>query len=472
MNSPSASTHTGGPVPMVEPEYLAPLITAASDLALVVDTDGKIISVLVDEASDIRGHLSGWTGHSMHDFLTVESVPKFDRALSAVAREGGLKKEIELNHAKGEVWQHPVRYSFHKVGPDGSVLMLGRDLRVVAETQEQLVQAQIALERGYEERRENDAFYRVLLANVRDAYIFISDDGRIRDLNAAAATLLDAVADQLVGTSIAKEFKNRRKGEFVDTIFNSAVSKNEKSLVVQTARSNRELRLIPDVFRAAGERIAICRLAPANPEREVEDNLRLDLAELFKKSTDGILVTDNKGVILESNEAFLELANIANMSSVKGRSLADFLQRGQVDLSVLLENVTRSGHMRIYPTRLTNDIGTVSTVEISAAYLNERDTPAIALVIRDAERAMVVRSASASTEPSENASRSVSELVGSSSLKEIVAETSDVVERMCIETAIELTRNNRAAAAEMLGISRQSLYVKLRKYGLVDREDE
>jgi DNA-binding protein Fis len=43
---------------------------------------------------------------------------------------------------------------------------------------------------------------------------------------------------------------------------------------------------------------------------------------------------------------------------------------------------------------------------------------------------------------------------------------------MCIETAVELTRNNRVAAAEMLGLSRQSLYVKLRKYGLVGNEGD
>ena len=57
-----------------------------------------------------------------------------------------------------------------------------------------------------------------------------------------------------------------------------------------------------------------------------------------------------------------------------------------------------------------------------------------------------------------------------SSLKDIVAETTDVVEKMCIETAVSLTRNNRVAAAEMLGLSRQSLYVKLRKYGLLAKE--
>ena len=48
--------------------------------------------------------------------------------------------------------------------------------------------------------------------------------------------------------------------------------------------------------------------------------------------------------------------------------------------------------------------------------------------------------------------------------------TTDVIERLCIEAALELTRDNRASAAEMLGLSRQSLYVKLRRHGLGDLE--
>ena len=68
---------------------------------------------------------------------------------------------------------------------------------------------------------------------------------------------------------------------------------------------------------------------------------------------------------------------------------------------------------------------------------------------------------------------SVSELVGSATLKEIVGETNDMIEKICIETALDMTKDNRAAAAEMLGLSRQSLYVKLRKFGLLskDRDD-
>ena len=35
----------------------------------------------------------------------------------------------------------------------------------------------------------------------------------------------------------------------------------------------------------------------------------------------------------------------------------------------------------------------------------------------------------------------------------------------------QLTGNHRVAAADMLGLSRQSLYVKLRKYGLLAKVD-
>ena len=56
--------------------------------------------------------------------------------------------------------------------------MLGRDLRPIAETQQQLVQAQIALEKDYEARREFDSRYRVMLEATRDAVLFVNDASR------------------------------------------------------------------------------------------------------------------------------------------------------------------------------------------------------------------------------------------------------------------------------------------------------
>ncbi len=63
------------------------------------------------------------------------------------------------------------------------------------------------------------------------------------------------------------------------------------------------------------------------------------------------------------------------------------------------------------------------------------------------------------------------ELVGRVPLKNLVRETTDLIERLCIEAALELTGDNRASAAEMLGLSRQGFYAKLRRYGLGDLGD-
>jgi DNA-binding NtrC family response regulator len=64
-----------------------------------------------------------------------------------------------------------------------------------------------------------------------------------------------------------------------------------------------------------------------------------------------------------------------------------------------------------------------------------------------------------------------SHLIGRVPLKNIVRETTDLIERLCIEAALDLTRDNRASAADMLGLSRQGLYAKLRRYGLGDLDN-
>ena len=43
-----------------------------------------------------------------------------------------------------------------------------------------------------------------------------------------------------------------------------------------------------------------------------------------------------------------------------------------------------------------------------------------------------------------------------------------MIEKMCIMTALDLTLNNRVSASEMLGLSRQSLYIKMRRFGITD----
>ena len=62
--------------------------------------------------------------------------------------------------------------------------------------------------------------------------------------------------------------------------------------------------------------------------------------------------------------------------------------------------------------------------------------------------------------------------VGRMPLKELVRESTDIIEAMCIRAALELTQDNRASAAELLGLSRQSLYAKLRRYDISGVESD
>ncbi|MEM9344897.1 MAG: transcriptional regulator PpsR, partial [Pseudomonadota bacterium] len=379
-------------------------------------------------------------------------------------------RAMELNHSDRGDWEFPVRYTLHQIGPDGALLMLGRDLRPIAEMQEQLVSAQMALERDYEAQREYDTRFRVLLDTVPDAILFVAlDRGRITEVNGTAASLIGTAEADLSDAIFDQEFGWKRKGGLLDALATSAVSNMSKPIEATATRTRKRVLITPRLFRAAGERFLLCALSGGDAT-PVADELTDALTGFFRSSTEGLVFTDLSGTITAANEAFLTMADIAQTTLATGRPLADFLSRGSVDAKVLTENAVRSGRMSLYATKLVSEFGSERSVEISVTYLNDITAPALVFVMRDTSRAETVRSSGINS--ADDGVKSVMELVGSASLKEIVADTTDVVEKMCIETAVRLTNNNRVAAAEMLGLSRQSLYVKLRKYDLLSRDPD
>ena len=449
---------------------LGEIIAKASDISIVISEAGTVLSVLVNPDHQGFGDVESWEGHDIRDFLTPESVPKLETQLERFMIGAENIRSIELNHADQDTFGYPVRYTFQAIGPDGAILMLGRDLRPIAEMQQQLVKAQIALERDYEAQREFDTRFRVLMDASSEAFVFVSQiNGRITELNAAAAAMFGGSADELRGAAFAQEFEGRRKSEVVSGLVNIAISETHQPLDLTTRRSRRAVLARPTAFRAAGERMLLVRLTSAEGDDSVSDDLTENLSALYQEGAEAIVFTDGDGLIRSANESFLNLIDAPHLTRIKGRSLGDFFARGGVDLKVLVENARRIGQMRIYATKLSSEFGSQIAVEVSATWLNDQTNPSIVFVIRDTSRAETVRKTKATI--NDDGVRSVMELVGSASLKEIVSETNDVVEKMCIETAVELTRNNRVAAAEMLGLSRQSLYVKLRKYGLLSRND-
>ena len=470
MTSRGTQFWNGGSIPLIAPEILGDIIASLADMAVVISNDGTVLSILANPIHSAFADLNHWERRNIREVLTTESVAKFERHLGNFLKGEDRSRSIEINHVdKVENWEFPVNYTFHTIGPEGVILMLGRDLRPIAEMQQQLVNAQIALERDYEARRESEARFRVLLETAQDAIVYISlGSGRITEANTAAARLLGMPRDDLIDASFAQEFSGRRREELMEQLLETAQAEGSGAIVLETLRSRRSVRATPTLFRASGERLVVCRLAAKSDRDGAADRLTQNLLGLYHNGGDAIVFTNRDGIVTAANEAFMGLAEVSGGTECKGRSFSEFLHRGTVDLKVLLDNTARAGAIRMYSTRLIGEFGSQRMVEISATFLADGLHPAFAFAIRDASRAEVVRQIDGPTTTADEAT-SVRELVGSATLKEIVTDTTDVIEKMCIETAIELTGNNRVAAAEMLGLSRQSLYVKLRKFDLIER---
>lgn len=473
MTSRGAKYWSSGSIPLIAPEILGDIISDVADLSVVISDNGTILSVLANPAQDLVHRFDQWEGRDLRTVLTAESISKFGARLAEFLGHRYDRRPIELNHTDGGGrWEFPISYTFHRIGPDGAILMLGRDMRPIVEMQQQLVRAQMALERDYETQREFDIRFRVVMETTREALLFVSmHTGRIGEVNQAAATLLGRGRDDLAGALLSAEIEAGTPGpaDLVARLAAQATTDRTVALPVQLKRTGTSARITTTLFRAAGDRLLLCRIESGAESVAQAGGLAHHLNALYLQGSEAIVFTDADGAILAANERFLDLTNSAHELNVKGRGFADFLQRGSIDLRVMKDNAARAGRMRFYATRIISDFGSPRGVEISTTAIDAGSAQVFAYVIRDSVQADA--GAGATVPTTEENARSVKELVGSATLKDIVAETTNVVERLCIETALELTGDNRVAAADMLGLSRQSLYVKLRKYDLLARDE-
>ena len=460
-----------GILSQIAPHLLDSILAHASDFVISVDRDGKVLGLLLNPYTDPLASLDHWQDKNINDFLCDISQRKLASQIELLeSGENSVSKQIELNHTNVESGDFPVRYTVHKSGRDGIFLMLGRDLRSVADAQQKLVRAQISLEREYEKYRVSETRYSATMEAARDALVFVdAQTGRIVDGNAVAGRLLGSDSDKLVGSDFATFFEERRHPEFLEELRSSATGSAAKPVTVTTQHENNTVIIRSSLFRTAGDLLLICRVEgkrqPGSGTEETGDLMN----DLFENSLDAVVFTDAKGIISYANNGFLGLCDLADLNEVRGRSLSEFLAHGNVDLKILMENTLRTGKLRNYTTKLESVFGTTVPVELSVTVLGGNGTPTFGYLIRDSSKTGIDGEIGFAL--TGDAERNIMELVGSTKLKDIVAATTDVVERMCIDAAVNLTQNNRVAAAEMLGLSRQSLYVKLRKYGLLKKED-
>ena len=455
----------------VDTDAAAKVIATAADVSLIVNRKGVILDVAFGNQDFEIDGFNDWIGKKWADTVTIESRPKVE-AMLAEASEDHPSRWRQVNYEVGDGDDIPVLYSALKVGSKGRVIVLGRELRSMAELQQRLMSAQLSVEREYARLRQLETRYKLLFQIAAEAVVIVDAATlRVVEANPTGEKLLSRGNRRLVGSSFFRSFDTKSEAAMSALLNNVRARGETEETSVEIKGKSERFIASASLLRQDDATLFLVRLLPESPlalSNEVE-LANAALLGVVEKIPDGFVVSGADGTIHSANSSFVDMVQAATEEQIKGRPLEDFFGRQGVDLAVLLANLREHGSVRNFATSLRTLLGTVDDVEVSAAAVANGDEASFGLTVRMINTRQTTRDAGDSPLP-----RSVEEmtkLIGRVPLKDLVRETTDMIERLCIEAALELTQDNRASAAEMLGLSRQSLYTKLRRHGLIDQDD-
>jgi transcriptional regulator PpsR len=445
----------------MDAEAASRLIAAAADATLVLDGDGVIRDMAFGNA-DLAAALGGrkaWVGRALVDSVAEDSRGKVtDMLSSAASHEPPRWRHLNLRGSDGV--NLPLLCAANHVSGSDRSIVFARDLRLLASLQQRLVEAQQAMEREYGRLRQAETRYR-LLFQMSGEPVLVLDAASLRVLEANLA------ADRLFGAQPgfidAFALEDRPRVEALLAAVRAAGTAEERRVTL--VGTGREVLLSASLLRHERSSLFLVRLAflTAEGPATAAPVSSARLAEFVESTPDAFVLISADGRIITANPAFLELAQLPNEAQVRGEELSRFLGRQSIELDVLLAQVRGRGPVRMFRTLLRGDQGSEADVEVSAVSVLDGGQTCFGFTIRDIGTRAPPPAEAAAALP---AAGQLTDLVGRVPLKELVREATDVIEKLAIEAALELTGNNRASAAEMLGLSRQSLYVKLRRYGI------
>lgn len=470
-----AGSHDSGkkscPAGCVDARVANRLIAAAADLALVIDEKDQVLEVTLGES--VQPH-AGWNrlvGQRWADTVAPDSRVKAEQLIEE-ARAGEVTRSREVNQHTEGMGQLPFRFSAVLLDDKKRVVVLGRDLRAMAALQQQMVSAQLAMDREYGRLRQAETRYR-LLFQVSSEGVLVAEAASLKvvEANPAAATLFEDSVQALRGKSL-QELVEARSWPTLQALLAAIEAGGRPSDVqIQIPGKPGTLDVSANLFRQSGTALLLLRLRTAGGAATAAGSTRSSrILAVLDALPEGFVVIGEDRRILSANAAFCDMAHQGNENQVVGQPLDRWLGRPGVDLNIILANLREHGAVRNFATIVRGDYGAPQEAVVSAVSALDARVPCVGFSIRTVPARLTVVPPTGLPTP-----RSVDqlrELVGRAPLKDIVRESADLIERLCIEAALKVSGNNRASAAQLLGLSRQGLYSKLRRYGLGDLDGD
>ncbi|MCX7373360.1 MAG: transcriptional regulator PpsR [Alphaproteobacteria bacterium] len=447
----------------MDPGATARLVSAAADIVFVLESSGMISDVTFGfgEAEPGLAAMRELVGQGFLDAAAPDSHAKA-RALIDEARQGAARpRHINLGRPRGQ--QMAIMCAGAPAG-QGHIVLYARDLRPLTGLQQQLVEALQTVERDYGRLRQTETRYRLLFQMSGEPVL-------LADAATLAITETNLAADRLIGAlpgsvrDLPALFEASSEERLAALLGQARAAGRAEEIALRLRGRMRDALVSASLVRQDSQHLFLLRIATGEAPVLRLSEAQARLAAFLQVAPDAIVVAGADGRVLGANQAFLSLAEMTAMAQVEGEPLARFLGRQEVELEVLLANLRLRGPVRLLQTVVRGALGGEARVELSASEIPGVDQPLYGFALRDIGPRLA---------PSANGGAhgmtpsNLAELVGRVPLKELVRDATDVIEKLAIEAALELSSDNRALAAEMLGLSRQSLYVKLRRFGIGD----
>jgi transcriptional regulator PpsR len=448
----------------------ADLLASSNDISLVVDDQGIVRDLGIGGSSDLADEFGHLLGQDWLESVAPDSRKKI-HDLMAVTAETAPSNWRQVNHPSADKEDIPVLYRVLTRDDHGNLIVVGRDLRAIAELQQQLLDVQHSMERDYARLHQAETRYRMLFTLATEGILIVNaETRRVVEANPAAGRVFERPVGKLVGRSFPLGFDEAGSRMLEDHLVQVKAAGNADEIVLHLEDDpDLTVRVRATLLRREDGLYFLVRLTP---HAEGGGDARFHpLIEVVKRSPDAFVVTDPDGVVLAANKAFLELVQVGSEVQAKGQSLERWVGRSGVDFDLLRKNLSKRTQLRQFATSLRPEFGESIDVELSGVAALDARQPCLGFVIRRSMK-KPTSNAPMPDEPLAESIRDMTELIGRVPLKDLVRETSDIIERLCIEAALRTTQGNRASAAELLGLSRQSLYVKLRRYGLSDFDSD
>lgn len=464
MTKPPATPADLGALSHLAPELAQTLASVAGDIALVVDVSGVIRNVAIGGREPLPAAAQQWVGRRWTETASDETRGKIELLLRE-AVDSGVSRRREVNVPMGGV-DVPVAYAAIRLGRYGPLLAVGRDLRAVAAIQQRFADTQQQMEREYWKKRQAVSRYRLLFQAATDAVLVV--DGatlNVVEANRAAAVLFDAPLEALIGRPVTQVAERASRPAVQALLVQARESGRPAEARTRLAHQAISAAISAAPFRSDGALHLLVRVRRAEAPEHVG---AAPLAELVERIPDGVVITDSAGGILMANPAFLELCGLADESEARGQPLGRWLGQFEGDPAAILAEVRSRGVAPQLRTVVRSPAATYE-VEISAALLEEADQERIGFTVRRAaEGSAAVRPV---LEQLAQAVEHLSLQMGQEPLPLLLRQVSDLAERHFIAAAMQRCASDLDAAAALLGVTRHSLELRLRRHGLIGDSD-